>query len=114
MPAQDDVGHLNRQSIARTACMAEPPGGKQAPDFEDSSLAKYTMSVTVKLTTARAYQIRRFERFGLLAPARTDAGQRLFSDWEIALIRDIAGLMREGINMAGVRMIMAMRRGKVE
>jgi MerR family transcriptional regulator/heat shock protein HspR len=83
------------------------------PDPEDD-FGKYTMSVTVRLTTVRAYRIRRFEQFGLVSPSRTGAGQRLFSDLEIALIREIARLESEGINLPGIRAILAIRRGERE
>jgi len=81
---------------------------------EETGFAKYTMSVTVRLTAVRAYRIRRFEQFGLLKPARTKAGQRLYSDIEIELIRGIVMLEREGINLRGIKMILAMRRGQRE
>ncbi|RLC94739.1 MAG: MerR family DNA-binding transcriptional regulator [Chloroflexi bacterium] len=83
-------------------------------DPEDEGFGKYTMSVTVRLTSVRAHRIRRFEQFGLLAPSRTEAGQRLFSDLDIALIQEIARLEREGINLAGIKAILAMRRGERE
>ena len=70
------------------------------------------MLVTVRLTTVNAPRIRRFEQFGLISPARTEGGQRLFSDTEIELIREIALLEREGANLRGVRMILAIRKGE--
>jgi len=81
---------------------------------EERNFAKYTMSVTVRLTTVRAYRIRRFEQFGLLKPARTEAGQRLYSDMDIELIREIVMLGKEGINLRGIKVILAMRRGQRE
>lgn len=81
---------------------------------EETGFAKYTMSVTVRLTTVRAYRIRRFEQFGLLRPARTEAGQRLYSDMDIELIREIVMLEKEGINLRGIKLILAMRRGQRE
>lgn len=70
------------------------------------------MSVAVMLTQVEAHRIRRFEEANLLKPARTGAGQRLYSDYEIGLIREIAKLENEGINLQGVKAILAMRRGK--
>jgi DNA-binding transcriptional MerR regulator len=80
----------------------------------DVDFGKYTMSVTVRLTTVNAHRIRRFEQVGLLRPARTEAGQRLFSDIEIRLIREIAKLEREGINLRGIKAIIAIRKGERE
>ncbi len=73
-------------------------------------LAKYTMSVTVMLTGVAAHKIRRFEEFGLCSPARTGSHQRLYSDYDIELIKQIAVLEQDGINLAGVRTILSMKK----
>jgi len=70
------------------------------------------MSVAVMLTGVEAHRIRRFEVCGLLKPARTEARQRLYSDPEIELIKEIAKLENEGINMEGAKAILAIRRGE--
>jgi MerR family transcriptional regulator, heat shock protein HspR len=72
-------------------------------------LAKYTMSVTVMMTGVAAHKIRRFEEFGLCKPARTSAKQRLYSDQDITLIKQIADLEQEGINLAGVKTILSLK-----
>ncbi len=74
-------------------------------------LAKYTMSITVSLTGVGAHTIRRYEIAGLVSPRRTGAGQRLYSDMEIAVIREISRLCGKGINLEGIKAILAMRRG---
>lgn len=82
---------------------------------DDSSgsrdLAKYTMAVTVTLTEVQAHRIRRYEQFGLVKPRRTGGRQRLFSDMQVALIREISRLEGRGVNLEGVRVILAMREG---
>ncbi|MCX7912153.1 MAG: MerR family transcriptional regulator [Dehalococcoidales bacterium] len=80
----------------------------------ENEVAKYTMGVTVRLTGVEAHRIRRYEEAGLLKPQRTEAGQRLYSDSEIALIREIAALERQGANLEGIRIILAMRRAEKE
>ena len=70
------------------------------------------MSVAVMLTGVEAHWIRRFEGCGLLKPARTEVGQRLYSAPEIEFIREIAKLENEGINMEGAKAILAIRRGE--
>ena len=80
--------------------------------FSDGNIGKYTMSVGVMLTGVEAHRIRRFEVAGLLKPARTKTGQRLYSDREINLLMDIAELEDEGINLEGVNAILAIRRGE--
>lgn len=77
-------------------------------------IAKYTMLVTVMLTGVAAHRIRRLEECGLCRPVRTPSGHRLYSDTDIELIKEIAVLEGEGINLAGVKVILKMRRGRRE
>ena len=77
-----------------------------------SSDGKYTMAVAVNLTGVEAHRIRRYEEAGLLKPVRTGGRQRLYSDDDVELIRDIVELEKEGINMQGINAILAMRRGE--
>ena len=81
-------------------------------ELDENEMGKYTMSVTVRLTGVVAHRIRRFEHCGLLDPLRTEARQRLFSDIEIELIREVARLEDRGINLEGVKAILAMRQGE--
>ncbi len=74
--------------------------------------AKYTMSVTVTMTGVAAHRIRRFEEYGLCNPARTGSNQRLFSDYDIELIREISDLENDGINLAGIKTIMLIKHSK--
>jgi DNA-binding transcriptional MerR regulator len=59
-----------------------------------------------------AHRIRRYEEADLLKPVRTEAGQRLYSDSEIGLIKEIARLEDQGANLEGIKMILAIRRGE--
>jgi DNA-binding transcriptional MerR regulator len=79
---------------------------------EDYEVGKYTISVAEKLTGAHAHHIRTLSRAGLLNPERTDAGQRLFSDADIDVIKEVSQLEVEGINLNGVKAILEMRSGK--
>ena len=82
------------------------------PNKEKGQVPKYTMGVIVRLTGVEAGRIRRFEEAGLLTPSRTESGQRLFTDSEMELIKEIAALEDKGINLEGVKAILAMRRGE--
>ena len=79
--------------------------------IEIAKVPKYTMGVTVRLTGVAAARIRHYEEGGLLEPVRTTGGQRLFSDVDIELIREIARLEDEGSNIDGIKIILAIRRG---
>jgi MerR family transcriptional regulator, heat shock protein HspR len=75
-------------------------------DSNSQYLAKYTMAVTVKITGVPAHRIRQYEDFGLCKPARTYSNQRLYSDRDINLIKQIADLDKNGVNMPGIRIIL--------
>jgi len=60
---------------------------------------RYIMSVAVSMTGISAYRIRRYEAEGLITPARTAGNQRLFSDGDVARIRELARLQRTGMDL---------------
>ncbi|MEN8614159.1 MerR family transcriptional regulator [Dehalogenimonas sp. THU2] len=74
-------------------------------------IARYTMFVTVTMTGVESHRIRRYEAAGLVSPTRSDGKHRMFSDADIEVIREIEALTRRGVNFAGVRHIMGLRRG---
>jgi len=84
--------------------------GRKSKEIGKERVGKYTMSVAVRLTSVEAHRIRRFEKGGLLQPTRTETRQRLFSDHGIKLIREIAKLEDQGINIPGIKVILEMKR----
>ncbi len=74
--------------------------------------SNYTMATAVRLTGVEPHRIRRYERDNLLSLERTDGHQRLLSDEDIEIIKQAAKLEDEGINAAGIKVILAMRRGE--
>jgi DNA-binding transcriptional MerR regulator len=72
----------------------------------------FTMAVAVRLTGVDPYRIRKYEEGGLLTPERTEGNQRLFSESDIEIIKQAAKLENEGINVEGIKTILAMRRGE--
>jgi DNA-binding transcriptional MerR regulator len=78
-------------------------------NLEENNLAKYTMAVTVMITGIAAHKIRKFEEFGLCKPARTRSRQRLYSDSDIELIRQISILEKDHVNLPGIKIILAMQ-----
>lgn len=69
---------------------------------------RYTMSVAARLVGVPAHTLRLYEREGLVVPGRLGVRNRLFSDADIEHARHIAELARQGINMAGIKAILAM------
>jgi MerR family transcriptional regulator, glutamine synthetase repressor len=84
---------------------------KRNDDSSGPTEKNYTMAIAVKLTGVEPHRIRRFEEGGLLLAERTEGNQRLFSQEDIDTIRQAAKLEDEGINVEGIKAIMAMRRG---
>jgi MerR family transcriptional regulator/heat shock protein HspR len=80
----------------------------------NQDLAKYTMAVAVMMTGVAAHKIRRLEEFGLCKPARTGSKQRLYSDDDINLIRHIAYLEKDGVNLPGIKVILEMQKSVTE
>ena len=70
------------------------------------------MAIAVKMSGVESHRIRRFEEGGLLIPTRTEGNQRLFSENDIEIIRQAAKLEDEGINVEGIKAILAMRKGE--
>ncbi len=71
----------------------------------------YIISVAAELLEMHPQTLRMYERERLIEPNRTDANNRLFSDRDIDTIKEIRKLTREeGVNLAGVRIILKMKR----
>lgn len=49
--------------------------------------------------------LRAYERAGLLSPARTQGGTRLYSQDDIDRLRRIGALLQKGLNLAGIAMV---------
>jgi MerR family transcriptional regulator/heat shock protein HspR len=55
--------------------------------------------------------LRLYEREGLLSPSRTEGNTRLYSDEDLQQLETILNLTRDlGVNLAGVEIILNMRR----
>jgi MerR family transcriptional regulator, heat shock protein HspR len=68
----------------------------------------YAISVAAERADMQIQNLRVYERRGLLEPARTSGGTRLYSDADIEVLRRIAELLSEGLNLAGVRRVLAL------
>jgi DNA-binding transcriptional MerR regulator len=69
----------------------------------------YTIGAAARLTGIPIWTLRWIEKHGLLRPDRTSGRQRLYSDSEMELLRDVRGLMEQKVNLAGIRVILRMR-----
>ena len=71
----------------------------------------YIISVAAELAGMHPQTLRIYERKGLLRPARTAGNTRRYSERDIEMLRTIHQLTHvEGVNLAGVKMIVEMER----
>jgi MerR family transcriptional regulator/heat shock protein HspR len=68
--------------------------------------AVYVISVAAELAGMHPQTLRIYERRGLVNPARTEGGNRRYSDEDIAVLRRISELTDEGMNLEGIRRVM--------
>jgi MerR family transcriptional regulator/heat shock protein HspR len=69
----------------------------------------YTMAVAARLTGMHPQTLRKYERSGLLTPARPSGNQRLYSEADIERLRRIQYLVdQKGVNVAGLELALAM------
>ena len=75
-------------------------------EFRDPQRAVFVISVAAELAGVHPQTLRIYERKGLLDPARTGGGSRRYSEVDIDRLRRIQELTNEGLNLAGVKMVL--------
>jgi MerR family transcriptional regulator/heat shock protein HspR len=76
-----------------------------------SGKAYYMISAVAQKYNIHPQTLRLYEREGLLKPSRTDGNTRLYSEEDLEQLETILSLTRElGVNLAGVEIILNMRR----
>ena len=85
---------------ASSAAMPEPGAGRY-----------YMISVVSKAYGIHPQTLRLYEREGLLKPSRTEGNTRLYSEADLKQLEVILNLTRDlGVNLAGVEIVLNMRR----
>lgn len=77
-------------------------------DPRHTGKAVYVISVAAELAGVHPQTLRIYERKGLVDPARTGGGSRRYSDDDIAMLLRIQELTNEGLNLEGVRRVLAL------
>ena len=79
-----------------------------------SGKAYYMISAVAQKYSIHPQTLRLYEREGLLKPSRTEGNTRLYSEEDLEQLETILALTRDlGVNLAGVEIILNMRR-KIE
>src|ERR1700689_3861217 len=74
----------------------------------DQAMAVYLISVAAELAGVHPQTLRIYERRGLLDPARARGGARRDSHADIVMLRHIQELTASGLNIEGVRRVLAL------
>ncbi len=74
----------------------------------EATTAVYVISVAAELAGVHPQTLRIYERRGLVSPARTSGGSRRYSDDDIALLRRVQELTDDGLNLSGVKRVLAL------
>ena len=75
----------------------------------ERSEAVYIISVAAELGGVHPQTLRIYERRGLLDPYRTPGGTRRYSDRDLEQLGLIQELTADGVNLEGVRQVLALR-----
>ena len=70
--------------------------------------AVYVISVAAELAGMHPQTLRIYERKGLVDPARTTGGNRRYSEADVVMLLRIAQLTAQGLNLAGVKRVLAL------
>lgn len=71
-------------------------------------IPRYIISVASRLVGVPPHTLRTYEQADLIEPARTEGNVRLYSDADIDVLRRIVELSEQGVNLAGIRIILQM------
>jgi MerR family transcriptional regulator/heat shock protein HspR len=66
----------------------------------------FAISVAAERAELQIQNLRVYERRGLIEPSRTAGGTRLYSEADILVLRRIAALLAEGLNLVGIRHVL--------
>jgi DNA-binding transcriptional MerR regulator len=72
----------------------------------DSARGVYGISVAAELLGMGVQNLRLYESRGLIEPERSAGGTRRYSADDLDRIRRIGDLLRDGLNLAGISMVL--------
>ena len=76
---------------------------------------RYVISIAASMVGVQVYTLRYYERIGIIRPSRSQGNIRLYSERDIALLRQMKTLMDDlGVNLAGAEVILHMAQRMTE
>ena len=85
------------------------PSSREPFELNDQAPV-YVISVAAAISGLHAQTLRQYDRLGLVSPGRTNAGQRLYSLRDIAVLQEVQRLSNEGVNLEGIKRILALEK----
>ena len=79
---------------------------EQPPPTNDGTKGVYGISVTAEMVGTGVQNLRLYESRGLLEPSRSAGGTRLYSPDDVDRLNRITELLADGLNLAGVAMVL--------
>jgi MerR family transcriptional regulator/heat shock protein HspR len=74
----------------------------------DEEQGVFMISVAAELAEMHPQTLRMYEQRGLIAPKRSPKNTRLYSQRDVERLRRIQEMTAEGLNLAGVEMVLAL------
>ncbi len=90
--------------------MAETRDGGDTAAPVDLDTPFYTIGQVAEVLGMQPAALRRLDDEQIVSPGRSHGGQRRYSMRELERIREVISLTDEGVTLAGVRHILALRR----
>ena len=75
----------------------------------DPNRGLFSISVAAELAGLHPQTLRIYEREGLVDPARSAGGTRRYSRHDIDRLQEICALTADGLNLAGIRRVLALQ-----
>ena len=76
--------------------------------MSSDSAGVFAISVAADMVSMEVQNLRVYERRGLIAPARTPGGTRLYSRNDLDRLIRIRDLLTAGLNLAGIAQVLAL------
>ena len=81
----------------------------------DNTEPRYVISIAAGMLGIQTHTLRYYEKIGIIEPSRSRGNIRLYSERDVARLRQVKTLMDDmGINLAGVEVILRMAQRMTE
>ena len=81
----------------------------------DETEPRYVISIAARMLGTQTHTLRYYEKMGIIEPSRSRGNIRLYSERDIARIRQMKSLTDDlGVNLAGVEVILRMSQQMAE